>query len=182
VGALLDFLVTLGTGRGCGQYHRSDHGIYAVDMYLATTDARSDTAGQLRRCRANSHSESALTADNLYERAMPKSLYSRHNHVFLEMLRMSRKARSLRQRDVASLLGRGQATVSKVEAGVRRLDVIELRAWLRALDVDFVDFIDRLEQRLQDHADTVAGLSAVRRHSTKVDRSGPVVRTRTSHS
>jgi len=112
---------------------------------------------------------------------MPKSLYSRHNHVFLEMLRTSRKARRLRQRDVASLLGRAQATVSKVEAGVRRLDVIELRAWLRALDVDFVDFIDRLERRLQDHADTVAGLSAVRRHSAKVNGHTPV-RTRTRHS
>jgi len=112
---------------------------------------------------------------------MPKSLYSRHNHVFLEMLRTSRKTRKLRQRDVASLLGRGQATVSKVEAGVRRLDVIELRAWLRALDVDFVDFIDRLERRLQDHADTVAGLSAVRRHSVKVNRRIPT-RTRTRHS
>jgi transcriptional regulator with XRE-family HTH domain len=88
---------------------------------------------------------------------MSKSLYSRHNHVFLEMLRTSREARNLRQRDVARLLGRGQATVSKVEAGAMRLDVIELRAWLRALDVDFVDFINRLEQRLQDHADIAAG-------------------------
>ena len=131
--------------------------------------------------QANSHSESGPIPDTLFERPMPKSLYSRHNHVFLEMLRTSREARSLRQSDVASLLGRGQATVSKVEAGVRRLDVIELRAWLRALDVDFVDFIDRLERRLQDHADTVAGLSAVRRHSATVNGRTPA-RTRTRHS
>jgi transcriptional regulator with XRE-family HTH domain len=94
---------------------------------------------------------------------MLKSLYSRHNHVFLEMLRMRREARRLRQRDVARLLGRGQATVSKVEAGVRRLDVIELRAWLRVLDVDFLDFMGELEQRLLDHAAIDARLSPLQR-------------------
>jgi transcriptional regulator with XRE-family HTH domain len=81
---------------------------------------------------------------------MLKSLYNRHNHVFLEMLRTSREARRLRQRDVGRMLGRGQGTVSKVEAGVRRLDVIELRAWLGALGVDFVDFIGELDQRLRE--------------------------------
>ena len=67
------------------------------------------------------------------------------------MLRSRRKSLHLRQRDVAKLVGRGQATVSKVEAGTRRLDVIELRTWLCALQVDFVTFIDELEQRLRDH-------------------------------
>lgn len=94
---------------------------------------------------------------------MLKSLYYRHNRVFLEMLRGRREARQLRQRDVARLLGRSQATVSKVEAGTRRLDVIDLRAWLSALDVDFVDFIGELEQRLREHAAHDARLSAVKR-------------------
>ena len=80
---------------------------------------------------------------------MLKSMYSSHNDVFLDMLRSRRKSLHLRQRDVARLVGRGQATVSKVEAGSRRLDVIELRTWLCALQVDFVDFIDELEQRLR---------------------------------
>ena len=83
---------------------------------------------------------------------MLKSLHSRHNDVFLEMLRSHREALQLRQRDVAKRLGRGQATVSKVEAGTRRLDIIELRTWLSALDVDFVDFIAELESRLRTHA------------------------------
>lgn len=85
--------------------------------------------------------------------AMLKSLYSRHNDVFLDMLRNRRKSLRLRQRDLARLVGRGQATVSKVEAGSRRLDVIELRTWLGVLQVDFVDFIDELEQRLRHHSD-----------------------------
>jgi transcriptional regulator with XRE-family HTH domain len=79
---------------------------------------------------------------------MLKSLRSRQNDVFLEMLRSRREELQLRQRDLANKLGRGQAIVSKVEAGTRRLDVIELRTWLRALDVDFVAFIEELEQRL----------------------------------
>ena len=83
---------------------------------------------------------------------MMKSLYSRHNDVFLDMLRSRRKSLRLRQRDLAQLVGRGQATVSKVEAGSRRLDVIELRTWLGVLQVDFVDFIDELDQRLRHHA------------------------------
>ena len=91
------------------------------------------------------------------------SLYSRHRHVFLEMLRTRRQARRLRQRDVARLLGRAQATVSKVEAGTRRLDVIELRAWLRVLEVDFLDFMGELEQRLMDHAAGDARLSSLQR-------------------
>jgi transcriptional regulator with XRE-family HTH domain len=82
---------------------------------------------------------------------MLKLLHS-HNDVFLEMLRSRRESLQLRQRDVAKLVGRGQATVSKVEAGARRLDVIELRTWLCALGVDFVAFIEELEQRLRTHS------------------------------
>ena len=87
---------------------------------------------------------------------MQKSLYSGQNDVFLELLRNHRELLCLRQRDLAKLLGRGQATVSKVEAGMRRLDIIELRTWLNALEVDFVSFVEELEQRLRDHAATDA--------------------------
>ena len=83
---------------------------------------------------------------------MLKSLYSRHNDVFLAMLRSRRESLQLRQRDLARRLGRGQAIVSRVEAGSRRLDVIELWSWLRALEVDFVEFIGELKVRLESHA------------------------------
>ena len=70
---------------------------------------------------------------------MPKSLYSRHNEIFLELLRRSRESVPLRQADLAMLLGRDQGTVSKVENGERRLDVVQLRsrrdarAWVESL-------------------------------------------------
>jgi len=83
---------------------------------------------------------------------MLKSLHSRHNDVFLGLLRSRRELLRLRQRDLATRLGRGQATVSKVERGARRLDVVELWAWLNALDIDFVEFVQELDQRLKVHS------------------------------
>ena len=80
--------------------------------------------------------------------AMLKSLNSRQNDALLALLRRSRESQRLRQADLAVRLGRGQATVSKVESGARRLDVIELRAWLQALEIDFLTFMSELEDRL----------------------------------
>ena|SRR5690349_3931550 len=80
---------------------------------------------------------------------MAKTLYSRHNKIFLKMLRNLRESRRLRQADLADLLGRSQATVSNVERGESRLDVIELREWLDALDVDFVGFVRSLDAELR---------------------------------
>ena len=80
---------------------------------------------------------------------MLKSLYTRQNDIFLTMLRQRREAQRLRQLDLAARLGRGQAIVSRAERGVRRLDVIELRAWLQALEIDFRTFMVELDERLQ---------------------------------
>jgi len=76
--------------------------------------------------------------------------------VLLEMLKASRRRAKMRQADVAAHLGRAQATVSKVERGEMWLDVIELRAWLNALEIDFIDFMRELDatigvQRTRSH-------------------------------
>jgi transcriptional regulator with XRE-family HTH domain len=55
-----------------------------------------------------------------------------------------RKERGLLQQDVADRLGRPQAFVSKVESGVRRVDLIELLDFLRALDADPHEFLDQV--------------------------------------
>lgn len=81
---------------------------------------------------------------------MLKSLHTKQNQIFLLMLRSSRQAQRLRQADLALRLGRGQSTVSKIERGVRRLDVIELRTWLAALNIDFLDFMRDLNTQLVD--------------------------------
>jgi transcriptional regulator with XRE-family HTH domain len=64
---------------------------------------------------------------------MAKTLHSRHNKIFLDKLRKLRTSRSLRQADLALLLGRTQNRVSNVERGQTRLDIIELREWLHPL-------------------------------------------------
>lgn len=79
---------------------------------------------------------------------MRKSLYTKHNQIFLSMLRDSRHRVRLRQSDLADILGLAQATVSKVERGERRLDVIELREWLAALGQDYQKFVCQLDERL----------------------------------
>jgi transcriptional regulator with XRE-family HTH domain len=80
---------------------------------------------------------------------MYKSIHTRHNEVFLALLRDRREAMGLRQADLAEKIGQTQAMVSRVERGERRLDVIELRAWLSALDLKLVTFMRRLEDRLR---------------------------------
>jgi len=80
---------------------------------------------------------------------MAKTLHSRHNKIFLTLLRGLRESRHLRQTDLADLLGRSQATVSNVERGERRLDLIELRDWLDALEVDFITFLSVVDAELR---------------------------------
>jgi len=88
---------------------------------------------------------------------MHKSLYSRPNEIYLSMLRDTRLSRNLRQSDLAVRLGRSQAIVSRVESGERRLDLVELWAWLRALDADIVVFIRQLDRRLQGASADASG-------------------------
>jgi len=97
---------------------------------------------------------------------MGKTLYSRHNVIFLKLLRRLRESRQLRQSDLAILLGRSQGTVSKVERGERRLDVIELRDWVTALDTNFTRFVRKFEAELRSHGINDLG----RRHVERVLR------------
>ena len=91
---------------------------------------------------------------------MRKSIHSAENRLLLGMLKRSRRARGLRQRDLGVSLGRDQAFVSKVESGERRLDVIELRSWLEAMGVEFVSFVRELDE----------GINASRRQVSAIRR------------
>jgi transcriptional regulator with XRE-family HTH domain len=64
------------------------------------------------------------------------------------LLRESRQAAQLTQIEVADRLHCTQSVVSKVERGVKSLDVLELRRWTAAMDVDFEGFVAELERRL----------------------------------
>jgi transcriptional regulator with XRE-family HTH domain len=53
----------------------------------------------------------------------------------------ARKADGLNQRDVAERLGKTQSYVAKVELHERRLDVVQLVEWLRALEIEERKFL-----------------------------------------
>jgi transcriptional regulator with XRE-family HTH domain len=92
---------------------------------------------------------------------MHKSLHSTEYQILLVMLRRFRQRRRLRQSDLAERIDRDQALVSKVERGDRRLDVIELRDWLSAMEVDFLVFMAELDERIR-HSPLVATTSMSR--------------------
>lgn len=80
---------------------------------------------------------------------MSKALHSRSNKIFLNKLRKLRESRQLRQADLGKLLGRSQGWVSYVECGQTALSIIELREWLDALGVEFLEFLHELDAELR---------------------------------
>jgi transcriptional regulator with XRE-family HTH domain len=80
--------------------------------------------------------------------AMEKSLFTKQYRVFLERLRKARVEANLTQAQLARRLGETQSFISKVERGERRLDVVELRVFCRALRVPFPAFTHDLDHAL----------------------------------
>jgi transcriptional regulator with XRE-family HTH domain len=85
---------------------------------------------------------------------MDKSLFSAEYELFLRKLRESRLQAGLTQDALALRLKRRQAFVSKFERGERRVDVVELRAFCKAMGISFREFVldldDALEQDRKD--------------------------------
>lgn len=79
---------------------------------------------------------------------MEKSIYTEEYKAFLKQLRLVRRESKLTQEDMANRLRQTQSFISKCERGERRLDVIELRQFCIAMEIPFVDFIQRLETAL----------------------------------
>lgn len=77
---------------------------------------------------------------------MEKSLFSNDYAVLLRELRNARKSAGITQEQLASSLKTTQSVVSKCERGERRLDVVELRSWCRALRVSLATFLNRFEK------------------------------------
>lgn len=76
---------------------------------------------------------------------MQKSIHSSQQKILLALLRKAREAASITQQDLAERVGMSQSDISKVERGVRRLDILELRVWLIALGVPLLEFIGELD-------------------------------------
>ena len=80
---------------------------------------------------------------------MTKSVFTPDYRTFLKTLVETRKNQHMTQRVLAEKLNKPQSYVSKFESGERRLDVIETRDILQALNVSVADFWTTLEKEIQ---------------------------------
>lgn len=80
---------------------------------------------------------------------MQKNLHTQDQLLLRELLIEVRTAAKLTQVELAEKLQWEQTHVSRVERGVRRLDVLELRRWVGAMGMSLPVFIDKFEQRLE---------------------------------
>ncbi len=90
---------------------------------------------------------------------MARNISTLQHDALLEMLREVRARQGVTQGALADALGFRQTDISKSERGVRRLDVLELRAWINALGLSFVEFSQQLDERL-------AGMETLQRHAS----------------
>jgi len=83
--------------------------------------------------------------------AAPMRRAARHRQqlVLSRRLVQLREAAGLTQAVLALRLGITQSEVSKFERGERAMDVLQLRAWLKALGIAFAPFADALDRELE---------------------------------
>lgn len=79
---------------------------------------------------------------------MPQSVFTQAYATLISRLVELRKARGVSQVELAQRLGKSQQFVSAVERRIRRIDVIELYALLRAIDEDPVEFVSEVYRTL----------------------------------
>lgn len=73
-----------------------------------------------------------------------KSIHDPRYIQFIELLSRSREAAQITQAELASRLAKPQSFVAKVENLDRRIDIVELADWLRALGVNPQEFASQL--------------------------------------
>jgi transcriptional regulator with XRE-family HTH domain len=64
-------------------------------------------------------------------------------------LRSKREAKGISQRELCRIMGRHHNYVSECETIERQLNVIELKEWCEALELDWVEFIEELNTLLE---------------------------------
>ena len=72
---------------------------------------------------------------------MTKTIFSKDHKYTVEQLKKARFEAGLDQADVAKLLDKTQPHISKIEAGQRRLDIIQLKEFAKIYKKDISFFI-----------------------------------------
>jgi len=78
--------------------------------------------------------------------AIRRSLHSREYAKFLRVLKRMREEAGVTQVELAKRLRNTQTYVSKCERGQRRVDIIELRQFCKALGIDVPQFLKLLDE------------------------------------
>ncbi len=83
--------------------------------------------------------------------AVSKSIYRDEYRVLIDLLREAREQAGVTQGQVAKAFERPQSTLSHIERGSRRLDLVEFLDYCKALGADpvglFAEFLVRVEKR-----------------------------------
>ena len=120
--------------------------------FANVSDWRESWRGAAPRAKEK-HPEKRINLFSGYRRALKKrltkSLYTKDWEALLRLLRDLREARGWTQEQLAEKLGRPQSTVSKIEAGERKLDVCQFIDYLRILKADPVTAMQRLMKVIQ---------------------------------
>jgi transcriptional regulator with XRE-family HTH domain len=80
---------------------------------------------------------------------MKKRIYIAQRGRLVNLLREMRIEAGLTQVDLAALIEKDQAYVSRYESGQRRLDVLEVREICQAIGITLEGFVRRLEKALK---------------------------------
>ena len=74
---------------------------------------------------------------------MNKTIYSKDHGYLVEQLKRARIEAGLDQGGVAKILGKTQSFISKIEAGQRRIDVVQLKEFAKVYKKSFDYFVKK---------------------------------------
>lgn len=85
---------------------------------------------------------------------MEASVYTKEYRVFLAVLRQAREDAGLTQRELAQKLDRSYSFVAKLETGYSRMDIYQIRCYLQAVGMPFLQFMQAYELAFQQSEGT----------------------------
>ena len=81
-------------------------------------------------------------------RRIEKSSFAPAYLIFLALLKEEREERKLSQRELGRRLGKHHNFVSSCEMGDRTLNFVEVRAWVLAMNLSWVEFTQKVDEAL----------------------------------
>lgn len=80
---------------------------------------------------------------------MSESIYTSEYQVFLAHLKSERKRSGLTQRELAARRGKSYSYVAKLETGYARMDIYQIRQYLQAVQMPFLDFMRQYDEAVR---------------------------------